>query len=88
MQITLFGKDLDIRRRRSGLIHRSPVNVGAGERLISALAGAGLMLYGLRRRSLAGVLMALAGGSFLFRGVTGHCELNEAIGRSSAGMSE
>lgn len=87
MQLALFGKDLDIRRRRSGLIHMSPVNVGAGERLVSTLAGAGLVLFGLSRRSLAGVLMALAGGSVLLRGVTGHCELNEAIGRNSASMS-
>jgi uncharacterized membrane protein len=86
MEISLFGKEFDIHRRRSGLVHLGPVNVSTAERVISLLAGAGLVFWGLRRRSLAGVLTALAGGSGLLRGVTGHCELNEAIGRNSARM--
>jgi uncharacterized membrane protein len=86
MEISLFGKDFDLRRRRAGLVHLGPVNVGTAGRVISALAGVGLVLWGLRRRSLGGVLTALAGGSSLLRGVTGHCELNEAMGRNSARM--
>ena len=88
MQLSVFGKSIDIRRRRSGLIHMGPVNVGESERVISTAAGIGLVLYGLGRRSPGGVLLALLGGSLLFRGVTGHCELNEAIGRNTASPEE
>ncbi|HEX8438398.1 SRPBCC family protein [Archangium sp.] len=47
------------------------VNVGTGERLLSVVVGLGLVGYGLRRRTVPSLLLALAGGSILHRGLTG-----------------
>lgn len=60
---------------------RSPVsiNVGQTERLISMVGGGLLALYGLGRRGLSGVGLALLGGEMLRRGITGHCYLYQAL---------
>ena len=60
------------------------VNVGQPERWASALGGGALALYGLTRGTLGGVALALAGGALVYRGVSGHCNLYEAMGVSSA----
>jgi uncharacterized membrane protein len=60
------------------------VNVGGTERWMSAIAGTGLVLAGLARRDRAGALAAIAGGALLYRGSSGHCPVNSAIGRNSA----
>lgn len=62
----------------------SRVNVGESERLISAAGGALLVMYGLGRGSLAGLVLAAAGGALAWRGVTGYCPVNESLGRNSA----
>ena len=59
-------------------------NVGDAERWASMLGGALIALYGLRRRDLTGAALALAGGSLIERGVTGHCRVYGALGISSA----
>jgi uncharacterized membrane protein len=59
---------------------RSNVNVGSTERLCSSLAGGALALYGLSRMSLAGLVLAGLGGSLLYRGATGQCQLYKALG--------
>lgn len=59
------------------------VNVSKGERVLSAALGTMLAARGLRRRSLGGALIAAAGGSLLYRGVTGHCGVYEKLGFSS-----
>jgi uncharacterized membrane protein len=59
------------------------VNVGTGERLASALAGALLLGLGLRRRGPRALLLPVGGG-LLFRGLSGWCPMNAAIGRNSA----
>lgn len=61
------------------------INVGELERKASVVGGGTLALYGLTRRSLPGVLLALAGGSLVYRGVTGHCSTYAALGVSTAG---
>jgi hypothetical protein len=65
---------------------RSPssVNVGTAERWVSALAGAGLAMAGLSRRSPAGTAMAAAGGMLLWRGIGGSCPLYAVLGWSTA----
>ena len=60
------------------------VNVGRTERYISMAVGGALAAYALRRRDVPGGLAALAGAALLYRGSTGHCPVNEAIGRDSA----
>ena len=59
------------------------VNVGTGERLISLAIGLGLVGYGLRRRTVPAILLALVGGSLVHRGVTGRSR-----GYALLGMTE
>lgn len=56
------------------------VNVSEVERALSALAGGGLAIYGISRGSLGGAALAAVGASLVYRGVTGHCHLYEALG--------
>ncbi|MEP7212445.1 MAG: SRPBCC family protein [Acidobacteriota bacterium] len=55
-------------------------NVGSAERVVSALAGGGLVAYGLKQGGFAGVVALVAGGSMLYRGTTGHCHAYDALG--------
>jgi uncharacterized membrane protein len=55
-------------------------NVGTTERWGSVIGGAALAAYGLKRRSLGGAALALFGGGLIYRGVTGHCQLYQALG--------
>lgn len=67
---------------------RRSVNVGELERRVSAVGGGALTLYGLTRRSLPGLLLAIAGGGLLYRGATGHCATYAALGVNTAGESQ
>ncbi|WP_448206240.1 YgaP-like transmembrane domain [Azospirillum sp. sgz302134] len=49
------------------------VNVGHTERLASLIGGGMLAVMGLRRPTVAGAAMALAGGALVARGLTGYC---------------
>lgn len=60
------------------------VNVGDTERIVSAVGGGALALYGLTRGSLGGIVLALVGGALVYRGTTGHCNTYEALGMSTA----
>ena len=60
------------------------VNVANAERWASAIGGGALALYGLTRGSLGGVALALLGGTLIHRGTSGHCNLYEAMGVSTA----
>src|SRR3954453_3284795 len=59
-------------------------NVGDGERLVSASAGAILIAQGLARRDLLGVAIAGIGVAMAFRGATGHCSMYQALGVDTA----
>jgi uncharacterized membrane protein len=63
-------------------------NVAKGERFASVLGGAALAAYGARRRGLPGALLALVGGALVRRGVTGHCDVYQALGVSTANPGE
>lgn len=60
------------------------VNVGESERNASLAGGAALALSGLKaltkRHYLPGMAMMVAGGMFIYRGKTGHCDLYQALG--------
>jgi uncharacterized membrane protein len=58
-------------------------NVGTTERLLSLVSGGIIGAFGLRQRSLEGLLLAAAGGALLYRGITGHCHCYGALGISS-----
>jgi uncharacterized membrane protein len=59
-------------------------NVATDERWVSAIAGGLLGAYGLSKRSRGGLGLALLGGALLARGVTGHCNLYQALGVNTA----
>ena len=61
------------------------VNVGEIERWASAIGGGALALYGLTRGTLGGATLAVIGGGLLYRGVSGHCDLYQALGVNTAG---
>ena len=56
------------------------VNVGNAERAVSTVGGAALTLYGLSRFSLGGLVLAAIGGMLGYRGLTGHCDVYQALG--------
>ncbi len=62
---------------------QATVNVNENERMISGGAGAMLMLLGITRRSIPGMVMAAVGGSLLYRAATGHCHMYAALGIDS-----
>jgi uncharacterized membrane protein len=60
------------------------INVGVQERVGSVFLGAAVAAYGLRHLgSLGGLALTAAGGFLLYRGLTGYCAINNAIGRNS-----
>lgn len=58
----------------------SSQNIGDAQRLFSAIAGAGLLIEGWRRRSLAGGALALGGVTLLYRAASGYCPALGAMG--------
>jgi len=62
----------------------SGINVGQIERWASSVGGGALALYGLTRGSLGGIALAILGGALVQRGVSGHCNVYQAMGYSSA----
>ena len=64
--------------------HHARVNVGTTERWISAIAGGALVAYGLRSRSLGGLLVTAAGGAIIARGIRGHCPLYGSLNLDTA----
>ncbi|HUP50076.1 MAG TPA: SRPBCC family protein [Thermoanaerobaculia bacterium] len=63
-------------------------NVAQLERWLSVIGGSALAAYGLKRRSVGGLVLAGAGGVLVWRGATGHCPLFEALGVSTAGAGQ
>ena len=59
-------------------------NVGDNERLVSAIAGSGLITYGVSKGGLFGTALSLIGGGLLYRGATGHCHLYSAVDKTTA----
>ncbi len=59
-------------------------NLGQKERYASIAAGAALLLLGLARRRLTGLLLGATGAALLGRGVSGRCAFYRAMGISSA----
>jgi uncharacterized membrane protein len=76
-------RDLD-QPRQSSRNDPMRVNVGDSERALSALGGGALLAAGLVRGGCGGLAMIWSGAALLLRGVTGHCTVNEAIGRNTA----
>jgi uncharacterized membrane protein len=64
-------------------------NVAPSERLVSAIVGIALLLYGLRRLSVAVVALLMGGSYLLYRGTSGRCFVYQALDVStrSSGLS-
>jgi len=60
-------------------------NIGEAERWACAIGGGALALYGVTRGSLGGIALGLLGAALVQRGVSGHCNLYEAMNFSTAG---
>ena len=63
---------------------RSGHNISRVEKWASVAAGAGLAVYGLSRLKRNGWMYAGLGGLLLRRGITGHCDVYEALGVNTA----
>jgi uncharacterized membrane protein len=59
-------------------------NVSEPERWASVIFGGALAAYGLKMRSLPGIIVAAVGGALVHRGATGHCMVYESMGLSTA----
>ena len=58
-------------------------NVSMNERILSLAGGSALALIGLRRHTNFGALLAIAGGSIIHRGATGHCGVYARMGKNT-----
>jgi len=61
------------------------VNVGEVERYASVIGGTALIVAGLWRRTVPGIIFSLIGSSLIYRGISGHCHAYEALGKNTAG---
>lgn len=62
----------------------SIINIGATERIVSVLGGSALAALGFRSiRERNGMVMALAGGYLVMRGLTGFCAINKLLNRNT-----
>ncbi|HYO08834.1 MAG TPA: SRPBCC family protein [Tepidisphaeraceae bacterium] len=64
------------------------INVAGSERGVSLAAGGILAALGLSRGSLPGLVVAAIGGSLVYRGVSGHCHMYQALGIDTAHSNE
>jgi uncharacterized membrane protein len=75
-----------------GIFSGGNVNVGETERWASAIGGGALAIYGITRLithgSWSGAVLALVGGSLVYRGTSGHCAMYEATGINTAGTDD
>ena len=65
-------------------INNSERNVSEPERWASVIFGGALAAYGLKMRSIPGLVVAAVGGALVHRGATGHCLVYESMGLSTA----
>jgi len=59
-------------------------NVGDVERLASVVGGGLLALFGIREGKALGLGLAAAGAALLYRGLSGHCHVYDALGMNTA----
>ena len=75
-------------RARLHLDDQALVNVGPSERSLSLLGGGVLLACGLIKGSTGGLAVAALGAGLLYRGLTGHCYLYQAMGENTAVPSQ
>jgi uncharacterized membrane protein len=70
------------------MAEQANVNVNDPERWISVILGSAVAAYGLKSRSLPGLLVAVAGGALVWRGASGYCMLYDTLGVTSVAESD
>jgi uncharacterized membrane protein len=60
------------------------INISQPERTLSLLGAAGTIAAGIAKRGPLGVALMALGGYLGYRGMTGHCYVNEALGVNTA----
>ncbi len=66
------------------ILNSTEQNVSEPERWISVIAGSAIAAYGLKMRSIPGLVLAGVGGALVWRGASGHCMVYESMGISTA----
>lgn len=79
---------LEKQNKLTGLLPNTKTNVNQTERIVSGIAGGGLIAYGLKRRDAAGAALAVVGTFLGLRSATGHCQVYDAAGFSTADEKE
>ena len=64
-------------------MHSRDINVNKNERMASALSGGSLIALGLSKRGAWGFALAGIGGAMIYRGLSGHCDVYQALGIST-----
>ncbi|HEX8031129.1 MAG TPA: SRPBCC family protein [Vicinamibacterales bacterium] len=59
-------------------------NINDPERWVSVIAGSALAAYGLKKRSIGGLVLSTIGGTLVWRGATGKCPIYAGLGISTA----
>ena len=59
-------------------------NVNDPERWVSVIFGSALTAYGLKKRSIGGLVLSALGGALVWRGASGFCFVYDSLGMSSA----
>jgi uncharacterized membrane protein len=72
--------------RTASTIEKPTVNIGDRERMVSALA-ASLLIYATAKKHTVNTLLLIGGGYLLYRAVSGHCALYDAISKRRSGAS-
>jgi uncharacterized membrane protein len=58
-------------------------NVNDPERWVSVIFGSALAAYGLKKRSIGGLVLSAVGGTLVWRGATGNCPIYSGLGVST-----
>lgn len=75
---------LEKTKNLTDILTNTETNVGSTERIVSAVAGGGLIAYGLKHGGASGFGLAAVGTLLGLRGATGHCQVYDAAGFSTA----
>jgi uncharacterized membrane protein len=70
--------------RTSSTIEKPAVNIGDPERILSALAGS-LLIYATAKKHAVNTLLLMGGGYLLYRAVSGHCAVYDAMSGRAGG---
>jgi uncharacterized membrane protein len=67
-------------------IEKPAVNIGDTERVLSALAGS-LLIYATTKKHTVNTLLLMGGGYLLYRAISGHCAVCDAMSERRSGAS-